>query len=182
MSIEEVRSRIATLQARFEPSRVLGERPQQTLSTQPMRGSFGGLLAAQSGPVPQAAQYYQPQFEQAGARYGLEADLLAAVAWAESGFDPGAVSQAGALGLMQIMPGTADELGVDPRDPSQAIDGAARYLREQMERFGSLELALAAYNAGPGAVEQYGGVPPYAETTNYVAKVLARLEQLRNQR
>jgi len=175
MSIEEVRSRIASLQARFEPVATLPPPRPQTSATQSTLGSFRGILAAQSGPIPNGATKFAPEFRQAGSLYGLDPNLLAAVAWAESGFNPGAVSQAGALGLMQIMPGTAEGLGVDPMDPSQAIDGGARYLREQIERFGSIELALAAYNAGPGAVEKYGGIPP-------VAKVLSRLEQLRSTR
>ncbi len=180
MSIEEVRSRIAGLQARFEPARAIQPLQLQGSARRSTVGSFGGLLASQTGPLPNGAARFAAEFRNAGAQYGLEPDLLAAVAWAESGFNPDAVSQAGALGLMQIMPGTAENLGVDPKDPTQAIDGAARYLREQVERFGSVELALAAYNAGPGAVEEYGGIPPYEETTNYVAKVLSRLEQLRS--
>ena len=79
---------------------------------------------------------------------------------------------------MQIMPGTADGLGVDPLDPPQAVDGAARYLRQQLDRFGDVRLALAAYNAGPGAVEQHGGIPPYEETIGYVAKVVDRYQRL----
>ena len=109
----------------------------------------------------------------------MDPELLAAVAWTESGFNADAVSHAGAIGLMQIMPGTAEGLGVDPRDPLQAIDGAARYLRTQLNRFGSVELALAAYNAGPGAVERHSGIPPYEETTTYVSRVLGRYDELR---
>lgn len=115
---------------------------------------------------------FLPLFRAAGTRYGVDPALLSAVARAESGYDPSAVSSAGALGLMQIMPGTAAGLGVDPLDPAQAVDGAARYLAAQLERFGSVELALAAYNAGPGAVARHGGIPPYAETQNYVKRVL----------
>jgi len=109
-------------------------------------------------------------------RYHLPAGVLAAVARAESGFDPDAVSGAGAVGLMQLMPGTAADLGVDPRDPVASIDGAARYLRTQLDSFGDLRLALAAYNAGPGAVRRHGGVPPYDETRTYVARVLAAVD------
>lgn len=115
---------------------------------------------------------WRPLVEQAAARHGVPAALLASVARTESGFDPGAVSPAGAVGLMQLMPSTARGLGVDARDPAQALDGAARLLAEHLRRFGSVPLALAAYNAGPGAVERYDGVPPYQETQQYVSRVL----------
>jgi cell wall-associated NlpC family hydrolase len=124
-------------------------------------------------PVASSVAQYDPLFSAAGARYGLPAGVLAAVAQAESGGNAGAVSPAGAEGLMQIMPGTAQGLGVNPFDPAQAVDGAARLLRGDLQQFGSLPLALAAYNAGPGAVEQAGGIPPYPETEAYVQKVLS---------
>lgn len=127
-----------------------------------------------------AAGSYGVLFERAEARYGVDAGLLAAVAKQESGFDAGAVSPAGAQGLMQLMPATARGLGVtDAFDPAQAVDGAARLLRDLTQRFGSTELALAAYNAGPGAVMRYDGVPPYAETRNYVRSIMADLEGAR---
>ena len=115
----------------------------------------------------------------AEAKQGLPTGLLAAVAKAESGFRTSAVSHAGAVGLMQIMPGTARGLGVDARVPAQAVDGAARLLRSHLDRFGSVPLALAAYNAGPGAVSKYGGVPPYSETQNYVRKITGMLGGVR---
>lgn len=117
----------------------------------------------------------QSVFAAATTRYGLPAGLLAAVAQRESGMRPDAVSPAGARGLMQLMPGTAAELKVDPMDPVQAVHGAARYLRRQLDDFGSLELALAAYNAGPGNVRRYGGIPPFTETRNYVAAITSAL-------
>jgi soluble lytic murein transglycosylase-like protein len=99
----------------------------------------------------------------------------------ESGFNPTARSGAGALGLTQLMPGTASALGVtNPLDPAQSLQGGAKYLREQLDRFGGDEkLALAAYNAGPGAVQKYGGVPPYAETQNYVNSVMGKAAAFR---
>jgi hypothetical protein len=129
-------------------------------------GSAG--TGALPSPVP-----YRDLFESAGATYRLDPRLLAAVAKVESGFDPDAVSSAGARGLMQFMPATARGMGIDPSDPAQAIDGAARYLRTQLDRFGSVELALAAYNAGPGAVARAGGIPNNPQTRAYVPKVLS---------
>ena len=117
---------------------------------------------------------YADLFNAAGAKYGVQPTLLSAVAKQESGYNPRAVSGAGAQGLMQLMPGTARGLGVtDSFDPAQAVDGAARMLRDLTNRFGRVDLALAAYNAGPGAVMKYDGIPPYAETRNYVRKVMS---------
>jgi hypothetical protein len=119
---------------------------------------------------------YDALFTAATRRYDLPAGLLKSVARAESGFNPKAHSPAGAIGLMQLMPGTARELGVDPHDPAEAVDGAARLLRSHLDQFGSVRLAVAAYNAGPGAVRRYDGVPPYAETRTYVQRVLAGMK------
>jgi soluble lytic murein transglycosylase-like protein len=117
---------------------------------------------------------YAPLIDQAAARHGLDPSLLYGLIEQESGFDPSAASGAGALGLTQLMPSTAASLGVtEPLDPAQSIEGGARYLSQLLRQFaGNAADALAAYNAGPGAVEQYGGVPPYPETQQYVAKVL----------
>lgn len=115
-------------------------------------------------------------FERAAQRSGVPAALLAAVAKQESGFDPSAVSSAGAEGLMQLMPSTAAGLGVDAFDPQQAVDGAATLLASYLQQYGgSVPLALAAYNAGPGAVARYGGIPPYTQTQNYVRDIMASL-------
>ena len=115
---------------------------------------------------------YSGLFQAAEQKYGVPATLLAAVAKQESGFNASAVSPAGARGLMQIMPGTAQGLGVDPMQPAQAVDGAARLLKDLIGRFGRVDHALAAYNAGPGAVLRYDGIPPYPETQRYVPAVL----------
>ncbi len=121
-----------------------------------------------------SSSVYDAAIAQAAERYGIEPALLHGLIQQESGFDPAARSSSGALGLTQLMPGTASSLGVsDPLDPQQSIEGGARYLSEMLSRFGGNTAdALAAYNAGPGAVSQYGGVPPYAETQAYVSKVL----------
>ncbi|HEY1133167.1 MAG TPA: transglycosylase SLT domain-containing protein, partial [Nocardioides sp.] len=112
-------------------------------------------------------------FNEVGARYGVDPTLLAAIARQESSFDPAAVSPAGARGLMQLMPATARGLGVtDAFDPAQAVDGAGRLVRDLLTRFDRVDLALAAYNAGPGAVLRHGGIPPYAETQHYVRQVM----------
>ena len=119
-----------------------------------------------------------PAFEQAGQRYGVNPLLLASVAKQESGFQTTAVSSAGAVGMMQLMPATAAGLGVNPNDPASSIDGAAQLLSGYLSRYGgSVPLALAAYNAGPGSVSQYGGVPPYGETQHYVSNITAMLAQ-----
>jgi peptidoglycan DL-endopeptidase CwlO len=133
-------------------------------------------LAAQTAPGPlsdPSVARYSGLFAAAGARHGIDPSVLAAVAKVESGGNPNAVSPAGARGLMQFMPATARSFGIDPMDPAQAIDGAARYLTQQLRAFGSLQLALAAYNAGPGAVRRHGGIPPFRETQQYVRKVVA---------
>ena len=114
------------------------------------------------------------RFERAASAEGIDVHLLRAVAWTESRGRTDAVSPKGALGEMQLMPATAAELGVDPRDPDANIRGGARYLAHQLLRFQSVPLALAAYNAGPGAVLRWGGIPPFAETRAYVASILSR--------
>lgn len=110
----------------------------------------------------------------AARRHNIPEALFLKLVETESNFDPQAVSHKGAIGLAQLMPGTARQLRVDPYDPEQNLDGGARYLRMMRARFGTWRLALAAYNAGPGAVEQYDGIPPYKETRNYVRTILGR--------
>jgi soluble lytic murein transglycosylase-like protein len=122
------------------------------------------------------ADAVRQQISTAANAYALDPKLVEAVAWRESRFHTGALSAKGAIGVMQLMPGTARDLGVDPRDPVQNIRGGALYLRRMMSAFGGdVRLALAAYNAGPAAVRKHGGVPPYAETQAYVTSILGRM-------
>jgi soluble lytic murein transglycosylase-like protein len=147
-------------------------------------GAPGIVPTAPGAPIPggslSPSTPFAAQIEAAAARHGVDPALLAGLIKAESNFDPNAGSSAGAQGLTQLMPETARGLGVtDPFDPEQSIEGGARYLSEQLRAFdGNAELALAAYNAGPGAVEQHGGIPPYPETQAYVTKVLGYATEL----
>ena len=154
--------------------------------------AFQAALASAAGPVPPAGTAgastgsladvpYGDLIEAAARRHGLDPALLAGLVRQESNFDPNAGSPAGAQGLTQLMPATAASLGVtNVHDPAQALEGGAKYLAQQLKTFGGdVTLALAAYNAGPGAVQRHGGVPPYAETRAYVQKVQGFAEQYR---
>lgn len=117
----------------------------------------------------------------AAEKHSVDPALVAAIAQCESGYNQGALSSAGAIGVMQLMPGTADSLGVNPHDKGQNIDGGAKYIKDMLNTFnGDLTLAIAAYNAGPQAVKDHGGVPPYKETQNYVQNVLAAYSEKKN--
>jgi soluble lytic murein transglycosylase-like protein len=146
---------------------ITGTTPTATAGTASLMSTGASELPAD---VP-----YGPQITAAAKKYGIDPALLAGLVKQESGFNPNAGSPAGARGLTQLMPGTAAGLGVtNVLDPEQSLDGGAKYLRAQLDAFGGdVARALAAYNAGPGAVKRYGGVPPYAETQNYVRAVQA---------
>ena len=128
--------------------------------TLPFRGAYTGTWLE---PARKAAR-----------RHGVPEDLFLKLIQQESGWNPKARSHKGAIGLAQLMPATARALGVNPNDPRENLDGGARYLRTQYQTFGSWRLALAAYNAGPQAVQKYSGVPPYKETQNYVKIIWGR--------
>jgi soluble lytic murein transglycosylase-like protein len=139
-----------------------------------------GLMATGPSELP-ADVPFGAEITAAAKKHGIDPALLAGLVKQESNFNPTAGSPAGARGLTQLMPGTAAGLGVtNVLDPIQSLDGGAKYLRQQLDAFGGdVTRALAAYNAGPGAVQRYGGVPPYAETQNYVRIVQANAAQYR---
>jgi soluble lytic murein transglycosylase-like protein len=137
---------------RLQPTRVVT--PTKWDSQKKYSGKYKGVYASMA--------------REAARKHGIPEDLFLRLVQQESGWNPNAKSHKGAIGLAQLMPFTAQKLRVDPHDPEQNLEGGARYLKEQFKTFGSWRLALAAYNAGPGAVQKYGGVPPYKETRNYV--------------
>lgn len=167
------------------PSTSTASTPASTPAANPT--AFASVLQAATATPSTAtgtaqSSSYDPLIEQAALRNGVDPAILHGLIQQESGFNPGSTSSAGAMGLTQLMPGTASSLGVaNPLDPAESIEGGARYLKQMMDNFGGNTTdALAAYNAGPGAVTKYGGVPPYAETQSYVSKVLAYAEAFRN--
>jgi soluble lytic murein transglycosylase-like protein len=193
VSIELIGQRMAAIQAQI--AAIDGSAPADATSTSSASStSFADQLASAQGATATAATtatpttlgggaatQYDAQITAAATKYGLDPALLKGLIRQESNFNPGAQSPVGAQGLTQLMPSTAASLGVtDATDPAQAIDGGAKYLKAQLDRFGGdASKALAAYNAGPGAVAQYGGVPPYAETQNYVKNVLGYAAEYR---
>ena len=189
MSVEAVMARINELQLMIGGATTTAPSPASTafasqLATATAAPAATTATTATASATPMAATGaselpadvpYGAEITAAAKKYGLDPALLAGLVKQESGFNPNAGSPAGARGLTQLMPGTAAGLGVtNVLDPVQSLEGGAKYLRQQLDAFGGdVTRALAAYNAGPGAVERYGGVPPYAETQNYVRAVQA---------
>jgi soluble lytic murein transglycosylase-like protein len=156
--IEKKLSKQYSGSVKFTPKYKKGEASADAKSIPSYRGSYKGE--------------YLEVAKAAARKHGVPEDLFLRLVQQESGWNPVAVSTKGATGLAQLMPGTAEKLGVDIADPGENLDGGARYLRMMFDKFGTWELALAAYNAGPGAVEEHDGIPPYAETENYVKAIL----------
>lgn len=176
--LNAVLARIGEIRDRFDVTEANAARANSGLETgrQPspiFADVLDGVISGGSEAMPSGPVKFEELIKSASDRYNLPCGLLKAVVHAESGFKPNVVSRSGAMGLTQLMPGTARALGVsDPFDPAQNIEGGAKYLRQQIDRFGDVSLALAAYNAGPGAVARHGGVPPFTETQNYVKRVI----------
>ena len=140
-------------------------RPASTSTKSGGELEFAGVVPAYKG---SRRSQYLPHARAMARKHGVPEDIFLRLVQQESGWNPNARSHKGAQGLAQLMPGTAAKLGVNPSVPEENLEGGARYLRMMYNSFGSWKLALAAYNAGPGAVTKYGGIPPYRETTNYV--------------
>jgi soluble lytic murein transglycosylase-like protein len=191
MSVDAVVARVAELQQLMGASA-----PAQVSTSSAFASQLATATAATSAPAATTASAglmsvgaselpadvpFGAEITAAAKKHGIDPALLAGLVKQESGFNPNAGSPAGARGLTQLMPGTAAGLGVsNVLDPAQSLDGGAKYLRQQLDAFGGdVTRALAAYNAGPGAVQRYGGVPPYAETQNYVRIVQANAAQYR---
>jgi soluble lytic murein transglycosylase-like protein len=183
--VSEIEAMIATSTGVQSPAATTGASFDQQLMQATASGP-GVVSTPAAAPVPGASGGEGPfkaEIDAAAQKYGLDPALLRGLIRQESNFDPNAGSPAGAQGLCQLMPGTAAALGcTNVHDPVQNIDAGARYLRQQLDAFGGdVSKALAAYNAGPGAVKRYGGVPPYAETQNYVRQVQAYADEYRRQ-
>jgi len=175
--IAQIQSNLAAIRQRFE-----GRPETPPVSDAPdFEATLSSALAPQGPENLDGNPDLNAVIETQAQQNGLPSSLIKAVIQAESGFNPQAKSGAGAQGLMQLMPTTANELGVQSiLDPAQNIAGGSKYLSKLLDQFHSVPKALAAYNAGPTAVQRYGGIPPYSETQNYVNRVLSYQQQYKN--
>jgi len=189
--LSQIQQRISEIESRFTPppvspsaaetsdfSQILNEISRQPNFQRIDTGSISNL-----GIKDVTEDKFTPYIEASAKKYGVDPALIRAIIKQESGFNPNAVSCCGAQGLMQLMPATARSLGVrDAFSPAENIEGGTKYIRQLLDRFGGdLQKAIAAYNAGPGAVEEHNGIPPYKETQNYVKNVLANYSNYRKQ-
>lgn len=185
-SLERMHGRMASVTGAIAPTGSFSSVVMSLVPVEHLSSVSGGNLAvAAASPsawvseLPEEGRPWAGAIESAAREEGVDRRLLASVVWAESGFRPEARSPAGAIGLAQLMPGTAAALGVDALQPYENLRGGARYLASMIRRFGSVELGLAAYNAGPGRVESAGGIPDLPETRAYVSRVLSHYTRMR---
>ena len=177
--IVRIQGRIEEIERRIRPKKELPEPPKQerfvdVLEREEAKKPLPGAVSA-GVRIPEVAEGWEAHIPRLAAQYGIDESLVRAVIRMESGGKTDAVSHKGAMGLMQLMPGTAKMLGVDdPFDPVQNLEGGIKYLSQLSDKYnGDLTKTLAAYNAGPGRVDAYGGIPPFAETQKYVRSILA---------
>jgi soluble lytic murein transglycosylase-like protein len=171
--LENVNQRIQEIRHRFESLDKSLRKPEPEASTNTFARIYNEKIQGESRTTPYISSL-ENLVEQKADAVGLDPELAKAVVKAESGYNPRAVSPAGAKGLMQLMPSTAESLGVQSiLNPEDNVRGGTQYLKSLMDKYHSIPKALAAYNAGPGAVDKYGGIPPYQETQNYVKRVMA---------
>ena len=178
-SLDITLQRISSIESQFQSLMSYGAPTQKP--TEDFQKILNSSIENKKNPTPASRSEINNLIDKYAEQAGLDGDFVKAVINQESGFNPNATSKCGAMGLMQLMPGTAKGLGVtNAYDPEQNIQGGTKYLKGLLDRFdNNKSLALAAYNAGPNAVKKYGGIPPYQETQNYVKNVLGKYERMK---
>ncbi|MBX2859608.1 MAG: lytic transglycosylase domain-containing protein [Vampirovibrio sp.] len=175
--LQQTLNRIQDIEQRLGGLGLSTDRPTSTQGAEAFEAVLNQIQPPKES-VPELKNYLEDLVERQAGKEGLDPNLVKALVQTESAFNPKAVSKAGAMGLMQLMPGTANELGVkDAFNPVQNINGGTKYLKTLMGKYDSVPKALAAYNAGPGAVDKYSGIPPYKETQNYVQRIMSLQKQ-----